>query len=572
MQNAEIAAIFFKIAKILEIKGENPFRIRAYESAGQNLEALTEDIITLANENRLTQIPGVGKDLESKIKEFLQSGKIKAFEDLRKTVPLGLLEILNIPSVGPKTAKILYENLKIKGVGDLELKAKSGKLIGLPGIQEKTVENILQGIELLKKGKERMHLGLALSSAEQFLAPLGKLPEVKKISVAGSLRRRKETVRDIDILIVSTQPRKVTNVFTGLPEVKQILAKGETKSSLITKDDIQVDLRVVAEKSFGAALIYFTGSKNFNIKLRRMALKKDLKINEYGVFSAKGKSERYLAGKTEEEIFKLLGLVYIVPELREDRGEIELALKDRLPELIELKDIKGDFHTHSTYSDGNNSIFDMAQNAIKKGYAYIALTDHSQSLKVAHGLTPADLKRKKKEIERLNKNYKNFRILFGTEIEIDKNGNLDYNDKILAELDIVVAAIHSGFKQSKEQLSKRIVKACKNKHVDIIAHPTGALWGTRAAYELNFDEVFKAAADTHTFLEINSFTNRLDLNDIHCRRAKELGAKLAIGTDAHAAQQLNAMNLGVAVARRGWLRKEDVANTLSWEELLKIKK
>ncbi len=572
MKNIEIAAIFREIAKILEIKGENPFRIRAYERAAQNLEGLTEDLETLAQENRLTEIPGIGRDLESKIREFLAFGKIKAVEDLQKTIPLGLLEILNVPSIGPKTAKLLYENLQIKSIADLEAKAKSDKLIGLPGIQKKTVENILRGIEIVKKGKERMHLALALNAAEEFLAPLKKLPQVKKISAAGSLRRMKETVRDIDILIVSTRPQKIMDTFTRLPAVKDILAKGKTKSSILTGEDTQVDLRVVEEKSFGAALVYFTGSKNFNIKLRRLALKKDLKINEYGVFSVKGKTEKYLTGKTEEEIFNLLGMDYIVPELREDSGEIELSLKKALPKLIELKDIKGDLHCHSTYSDGGNSVPEMAQAAFKKGYRYIALTDHSQSLKVAHGLTIADLKRKKAEIDRLNKNYKNFRILFGTEIEIDKNGGLDYPEKTLAEFDLVVAAIHSGFKQSKEQLTKRIIKACKNKYVDIIAHPTGVLWGTREAYELNFDEAFKVAADTGTFLEINAFSNRLDLSDIHCRRAKESGAKLAIGTDAHASEQLNLMNLGVAVARRGWLAKEDVVNTFSWEELSKVMK
>ncbi|MDP2939030.1 MAG: DNA polymerase/3'-5' exonuclease PolX [Candidatus Omnitrophota bacterium] len=572
MKNIEIATIFRKIANILEIKADNPFRIRAYERAAQNLEGLTEDLETITQENRLQQIPGIGKDLESKIKEFLQTGKIKFYEDLQKTIPLGLLEILNIPSVGPKTAKLLYENLKIKNIEDLEKKAKTGKLIGLPNIQQKTVENILRGIEILKKGKERMHLAMASNAAEEFMKPLGKLSEVKKISVAGSLRRMKETVRDIDILIVSTQPKKIMDVFSKLTPVKQILAKGETKSSVLTKDNIQVDLRVVEAKSFGAALLYFTGSKNFNIRLRQLALKKQLKINEYGIFSMKGKTEKYLAGKTEEEIFKQLGMDYVVPELREDNGEIELALKGEVPKLIELKDIKGDFHCHSIYSDGGNSISEMAEVAIKKGYKYIALTDHSQSLKVANGLNLADLKRKKEEIERLNKNFKDFRILFGTEIEIDKNGDLDYKEKTLSEFDIVVAAIHSGFKQSKEQLTKRIVKACRNKYVDIIAHPTGILWGTRYAYELNFDEVFKVASDTGTFLEINAFPNRLDLNDIHCRRAKELGVKLAVGTDAHTSEQLNMMNLGIAVARRGWLSKEDVVNCLPLEELRKVMK
>jgi DNA polymerase (family 10) len=353
--------------------------------------------------------------------------------------------------------------------------------------------------------------------------------------------------------------------FVALPLVREVLAKGETKSSVRTADDVQLDCRVVEANSFGAALLYFTGSKNFNIKLRQMAIKKGLKINEYGVF----KKDRLVAGATEEEIFKLLGMTYVEPELREDTGEIELAQQNKLPHLIELKDIKGDLHVHSNWSDGGNSISEMAGAARKLGYSYIAITDHSQSLGVARGLSVADLKKKKIEIQKLNKTLKNFRILYGTEVDIGSNGQIDYKDGVLREFDLVVAAIHTGFKQSREQLTKRLIRACENRYVHIIAHLTGRLWGTRDAYDIDWDKVFKAAKDSNTHLEINAFPNRLDLNDLNSRRAKEMGIKLAIGTDAHAINQLRTMRLGIAVARRGWLSRGDVINTLGVEELFK---
>ena len=571
MRNQEISALFREIADILEIKGENVFRIRAYERAAQNIEGLSQDIENIAREGRLHEVPGIGADLSERIKEYLATGKIRIYEDLKKSIPPGLMDLLNIPSVGPKTAKLLYEKLKIKNIATLEQAIKKNKLQGIFGIKEKTIENILKGIAVLKRGRERMTLAQAILAADEFIKALKKLPEVKQLSTAGSLRRQKETIRDIDILLISDKPKKVMDTFVKLPPVKDILVKGKTKASVRTKDDVQIDCRVVEQKSYGAALLYFTGSKNFNIKLRQMAVRKGFKINEYGIFSASG--GKFIAGKTEEEIFRLLGLSYIEPELREDAGEIELAAKNKLPDLIESKDIQGDLHTHSTYSDGGNSILEMAEAAKKLGYAYIAITDHSQSLKIAGGLSYADLKKKKKEIDKVNANLKNFRVLYGTEVDIDSNGNIDYKDEVLKEFDIVVAAIHTGFKQSALQLNKRIIKACKNKHVHIIAHPTGKLWGSRDAYNVNLEEIFKVAADTNTAMEINAFPNRLDLNDHNCRRAKEMGVKIAINTDAHETEQLQVMKLGVSVARRGWLEPKDVINTLTINELLKaIKK
>lgn len=570
MLNLIIAKIFRQIAMILEIKGENTFKIRAYERAAQNIEGIPnlEDIV---NEEKLTQIPGIGGDLSEKIKEFVIKGKIQAYEELKKSIPDGLLSLLDIPSVGPKTAKLLFEQLNIKSIPDLEKAIQKGKLKGIFGIKEKTISNILKGIEVVKRGRERLTLDHAALVADEFISRLKKLPEVKKIASVGSLRRQKETVRDIDILVTSKTPKKIMDTFVKLPSVREVLAAGETKASIRTKDDVQVDCRVVEEKSFGAALLYFTGSKDFNIKLRQIAIKKGMKLNEYGLFSAEGGPAR--GGKNEEEIFKKLGLSYIEPELREDTGEIELAFKSELPRLIKLKDILGDLHLHSTWSDGYNSIRELANTAKNLGYSYIAATDHSQSLKVARGLSIACLKEKKKEIEKINNTLKGIRVLFGTEVDIDSNGNIDYPDSVLKEFEIVIAAIHSGFKQPKEQLTKRIVKACLNKYVQIIAHPTGLLWGTRDAYDIDFEQILKMAAKTNTHLEINSFPQRLDLNSHNCRLAKEMGIKLAINTDSHTIEQLSAMKFGVAVARRGWLTREDVINTLPIEKLLKaIKK
>lgn len=566
MDNFKVSGIFRDIAEILQIKGDNVFRIRAYQRAADTIDGLAEDLQHFINEDRLYDIPGIGKDLAEKIKEIVKTGKSKFFEELKKTIPPGLLDLLDIPSVGPKTAKLLSEQLHIKNIDELQEAIKKDKLKGVPGIKEKTVENILKGIQMLQRGRERMPLFKALEVADGFVNALKKSRDIKLISTAGSLRRRKETVRDIDILVVSDKADKVMDYFTKLPQVKDIQAKGETKSSVRTQEDIQIDCRVVEEKSFGAALLYFTGSKNFNIRIRILAQKMGLKINEYGVF----RKDKFLAGRAEAEIFKLFKMSYIDPELREDTGEMELAKKFKLPRLIELKDIKGDLHVHSQWSDGGNTIEEMARQAQKKGYVYIAITDHSQSLKIANGVSVADLKKKKLEIDRVNKNLKGFRVLYSTEADIDSEGRIDYKDEVLKQFDLVIAAIHTGFRQSSEQLTRRIIRACENKYVNIISHPTGRLWGTREGYELQFDRILKAARETNTHLEINCFPQRLDLNDQHCRLAKDNGVKMAINTDAHAIQHLENMQLGIYVARRGWLRREDVINTLPVEKLLKI--
>jgi len=576
MKNSEIAQIFNNIATLLEMKDENFFKTRAYRKAAENIESLGEDIADVRKEGRLSTIPGIGQALTEKIGEYLDTGKISAYENLKREIPESLLMLVEIPSIGPKTAKLFYQHLKIKNIDELKKAAEAGRLLGLPGVKERTIEKILSGINILKEGQERMNLGAATHTAESFLDALKKIPEVKRISPAGSLRRMKETIRDIDILVDSAKPAKVMEAFVGLPQVKEIISHGETKSSVLTNENVQVDLRVVDSHCYGAALLYFTGSKNFNVKLRQLAIKKKMKVSEYGIFSIKGKGEKFLAGKTEDEVLRVLGLPYIPPELREDIGEAKLfsmlnvggVHEPPLPKLIDITDIRGELHAHSIWSDGKNSIEEMALAAQARGYQYIAITDHSPSLRVAGGVSVSDLKKKRKEVDTLNKKLKNFRILCGTEVEIDSDGNLDYNDATLSEFDLVIAAVHSGFEQSQAKLTKRILKAVKNKYVRVIAHPTGVHLGKREPYDVDFKEICQAAADTNTFLEINSFPVRLDLNSANVYFAKSHGVKFSVNTDAHSLEHLDYMKFGVAIARRGWLEAKDVLNTLSLRELL----
>ena len=566
MKNQEIAKIFNEIADLLELKGENPFRIRAYRRAAMQIEGLPKDV-SQVTEEELIKLPGIGKDLAGKIKEYLNKGKIELHEELRKEFPETFLTLLQVPSLGPKTAKLVYEKLKIKDINQLEEAARTGRLRTLPGIREKTEENILKGIEFLKRGTERRPIGRVLPLALDIVEHIKKKAPVNEIAIAGSLRRWKDTIKDIDILVTSSRPEEVMKAFVELPHVKDVLAKGQTKSSVIITEGIQVDLRVVEEDSFGAALQYFTGSKAHNIKLREMASKMGLKINEYGVF--RESDNKRLGGKTEEEVYKILGLPWIPPELREDTGEIEAALEGRLPDIISIGDIKGDLHVHTKWSDGSHDFETLIESAKKRNYEYIAITDHSKGLGVARGLDEERLLEQIRLIDQINNKLDRFRLLKGVEIDIRSDGRLDLSDDILKRLDIVVASIHSGFKQSKEQLTKRVLSAIRNPHVSVIAHPTGRLIGERDAYELDIEAIFREAKKYGVAFEINAYPLRLDLNEHHAKLAKEYGIPIVISTDTHLTQHFDYMTYGVSIARRAWLEKADVLNCLPYNELIK---
>ncbi|MEW6096062.1 MAG: DNA polymerase/3'-5' exonuclease PolX [bacterium] len=561
IKNIQIANIFNRMADMLEFKGEIPFKINAYRKAARVIQDMTEDIEILAKKGKLQDIPGVGTGIAKKIDEYIKTGKITKYEEIKADVPDRLIDLLGIQGLGAKTLSLAYKELGVKNLLDLQRVIENGFLAKLPQMGDKKIENIKRGIKLFQASKDRILLGFAFPEVWKLVEELQKLPEVSKISPAGSLRRLKETIGDIDILVTGKNGRKIIDYFVHLPQVKEILASGETKGSIITEDGIQVDLRVVEEDSFGAALQYFTGSKAHNIKLRELAKKKGLKINEYGVF----KGEEKIGGKNEEEVYQALNLPWIPPEIREDLGEIEEAINHNIPELVQLEDIQGDLHIHTNYSDGSSSIEDIALQAKSMGYKYIAICDHSQSVKYAGGLTEDELLRQIEEIAELNERLDGIRILAGNEVDIKHDGTLDYPDRILAKLDIVIAAIHMGFKQN---VTERMCKAMEHPLVDIVAHPTGRLISTREGYEIELDKILEKASQTNTALEINSYYERLDLNDINCRRAKELGCKFVINTDAHHLQQLWMVKLGVGVARRAWLNKNFILNTHPLHNLL----
>lgn len=570
MKNPDISNIFNKMADLLEIRDENPFRIRAYRKAAFNIESLGKDVALLSKEE-LMKIPGIGGDLAGKIEEYMLTGRIQTYEQLKREVPESLVTLLNVPGLGPKTVSLLYSRYHVKDIDELERLARGHELIKVPGIRDKTETNILKGIEMLRRASSRHPIGKVLPIVNEILGYLSGHAPVGRLNVAGSIRRWKETIGDIDILSTSKDPGAVMGVFTRMPDVKEVLMKGPTKSSVVLEGGLQVDIRVVDEDSYGAALAYFTGSKAHNIRLREIAVKAGLKLNEYGLF--REKDDRKIGGRTEDEIYEILKLQFVPPELREDTGEVEAAAARSLPQLIELMDIKGDLHVHSDWSDGNMKLEDLAAVPIGKGYRYIAVTDHSKGLGVARGLHEARVIEQKKRIDALNKKLRGFRLLAGIEINIKNDGGLDFDEEILKGFDIVVASVHSGFKQSKEQITKRILTAMKNPYVSVIGHPSGRLIGERDAYEVDMDAVLDAAAKTGTAIEINAYPLRLDLTEPYIRPAKSKGVSLAINTDSHNSGQFDNMVFGVSLARRGWLEKKDVLNTLGLDKLLvRIKK
>ncbi len=565
MKNKDLAVIFNRIADALEIKGEMQFKVIAYKKAARVLEDLTEDIETIAREKSLEKIPGIGSGMAKKIEEYLQTGQMKKHQEALSGVPEGLLELLEIQNMGAKTIHLVHKELGIKNVDDLKKVIIDGSLAKLFGMGEKKVENIKKGIEIYEKAQERIPIYDAVTLVEETISYLQKAPHIGRISSAGSLRRMKETVGDIDILASGKSGAKIIHHFTRFPRVSRVLAEGETKGSVLVateKGERQLDLRIVDESEYGAALQYFTGSKAHNIKLRGMARDKGLKISEYGVF----KGEKKIAGSTEEDVYKALGLPLIPPEMREDRGEVELALKGKLPYVVETSDIKGDLHVHSEYSDGNLSLKKLAEHAREMGYGYIAVCDHSQSAKYAGGMSAERLMEQIKEIDGLNKELKNFKILKGIEVDILRDGKLDFPDSVLKKLDLVVAAIHSGFKKN---VTERILKALDNPYVTIIAHPSGRLISKREGYDVDLEKVLEAAKKTGKALELNAYYDRLDLNEFYLKKAKEKGIKIAIGTDTHYAKGLPMMRFGVGIARRAWLEKKDILNCLSYEKLKK---
>jgi DNA polymerase (family 10) len=567
MKNKFVADTLSMIADLLDLKGEVFYKTRAYRLAAQNIEALDEDIETFVRQGTLESIPGIGEALAKKITELATTGKLKYLEDLKKEVPSGLIDLLSIPGLGPKKVAAMYSKLGITTLKELQEAATAGKLRGLFGFGEITEKNILRGIQLLEKTSGRVLLSVAYKDGMEYIAYLKTCTQLQNIDVAGSLRRMKETIGDIDILISSKDPGPVMDYFIAYPMVARVLAKGSTKTSVLLKDNLQVDLRVVEDKSYGAALQYFTGSKDHNVTLRSLAIKKGFKLNEYGLFDKD--TEKFIAGRTEAEIYKKIGFPYIEPELRENRGEFEAAKKNQLPQLVENDDILGDLHVHSEWSDGRDPMDAIVHTAHERGYRFIGIADHSQSLQLANGLSEGRVMKKLTEIKQLRKKYPRITILAGTECDIKPDGTLDYSNKVLKQFDYVIIGVHTAFKMEKAAMTKRIVRAMENEHADILAHPTGRLLGKRDAYEVDVDDLIDAAKRTETRLEINAVPERLDLDDIHVKQARDQGVQLSIGTDSHSIQHFDFMRFGVATARRGWLEKKDVLNTTPPKDILK---
>jgi DNA polymerase (family X) len=564
-KNQETAELLYHIAELLELKGENTFKIRAYNKAARAVESLSTDIQEIYAAEELESIPGVGSAIAEKIGEYLKNGRLGYYDDLCKEIPAGLSEMLKIPGLGPKTVQLVYQKLSITDLNTLEQAARSHKLRRLPGFGQTKEKNIIKAIERYRQRSGRIPFGKAYDLVDEIFQFMDHYVKTGTIVPAGSLRRGRDTVGDIDLLAIHDNPVQLINAFVGMPIVGQVLGKGKTKVTIITKDAVQVDLRILEARSYGTSLQYFTGSKEHNVKLRSIALKQGLSLSEYALEDV-GNGEKIYCDN-ENEVYQHLGLPYIPPELREDGGEIEAALAGSLPRLITLQDIKGDLHVHSDWSDGVGSIETLADAAQQRGYRYLGITDHSRSLGIARGLAEDKLREQIQEISALNDELENFNVLSGTEVDIKADGSIDLPDSVLEMCDVVVAAVHSAHQQDERTMTGRIIKAMENPNVDILAHPSGRLIGEREPYAVNMTAVLEAAERIGTALEINAHPSRLDLADVYVRKAKELGVRVAIGTDAHSSSGLNMMRFGVMVARRGWLEKEDVINTREADSL-----
>jgi len=565
MKNQFVADMLYKIADLLDIKGEMFFKIRAYRMAAQAIEVLDEDVETVVSQDRLTSIAGIGDAIAKKITELVETGKLQYLEELTQEIPESLLKMLNIQSLGPKKVSALYQRLGITSIDELRKACLAGRLRDLDGFGIVTELNILRGIALLEKTSGRALLNVAYDDGNKYIDYLKRFDAVDDVQIAGSLRRMKETIGDVDILASSDHPEDVMDYFIKYPDVDRILLKGKTKTSVILHDNLQVDLRVVAKKSYGAALQYFTGSKEHNVSMRSLAINKGFKLNEYGLFEKE--TEQYIAGETEEEIYSSLGLAYIQPELRENSGEIEAAKNNHLPTLVDYDDILGDFHVHSNWSDGHNSVEEIVEGAQALGYRFVCITDHSQSLTVANGLSETRVDKKIKQIAALNKKHPDITIYCGTECDIAPDGSMDYPQRVLEKFDVVYAGIHTAFNMDGPAVTHRICTAMENDCVHAVAHPTCRMIGRREAFDLDMEEILKVAKKTDTFLEINAFPDRLDLKDVHVKLAKERGVKIILGSDTHFVNNLVFMRFGVATARRGWLEKKDILNTYATKDI-----
>jgi len=565
--NARVSQVLYQIGEILTIK-EDRFRSRAFNTAAQRIVSLTEDISKIRDRGELQDIPGVGKGIAAVIEEFLETRGSKVLEELEASLPPGIRDMMRLEGIGPKKAVRLEKELGISSLDDLDKAAKGGRIQGLKGFGEKTEANILEAIEELKSRQDRFLLGAVLPVIDEIKAYMAASDAVLAVEVAGSARRRRDTVGDLDVLVSSIRPDVVSERFVSMPPVIRVVSHGSTKSTVVMENFLQVDLRVVPPESYGAALQYFTGSKDHNVKLRTLAVKAGYKLNEYGLFH-RGTDE-FVAGADEEGIYRALGMDLMPPELRENRGEIEAAIEGTLPNLVTMEDIKGDFHIHSTWSEGTASIEAMAEKARSLGLKYMAICDHTKSLYIANGLDEDRLREQMKEIDGLNGGLDGFTILKGTECDILSDGRMDLPDSLLGDLDFVVGSVHSAFRQDINTMTDRIIKAIHNENVDCIGHPTGRLIQKRRAYDVDLEKVFEAAAEQGVMMEINAYPERLDLDDINCRAAMEQGVTVVIGTDSHAPSQMEFMPLGVSVARRGWLEAENVANTYALDDFLRL--